>query len=64
MQTDSGWASETCLDVEWAHAIAPNAKILLVEAVNPTYDTSLLSAIDYATSQPGVVAVSMSWGGR
>src|SRR5271165_3593714 len=26
-----GWASETTLDVEWAHAIAPGAKILLVE---------------------------------
>ena len=33
-QADSdmvGWASETTLDVEWAHAIAPGAKILLVE---------------------------------
>ena len=26
-----GWAQETTLDVEWAHAIAPGAKILLVE---------------------------------
>ena len=26
-----GWASETTLDVEWAHAVAPGAKILLVE---------------------------------
>jgi subtilase family serine protease len=26
-----GWASETSLDVEWAHAIAPGASILLVE---------------------------------
>jgi len=26
-----GWAGETTLDVEWAHAIAPGAKILLVE---------------------------------
>src|SRR5438045_745418 len=26
-----GWASETTLDVEWAHAIAPGAKLLLVE---------------------------------
>jgi len=58
---NSDWATETCLDVEWAHAIAPDATILLVEAVNNTR-SSLLSAIDYATSQPGVVAVSMSWG--
>ncbi len=26
-----GWAEETTLDVEWSHAIAPGAKILLVE---------------------------------
>ena len=39
-----------------------NAKIFLVEAVGPT-DTALLAAIDYATNQPGVVSVSMSWGG-
>jgi subtilase family serine protease len=26
-----GWASETTLDVEWAHAMAPGASILLVE---------------------------------
>jgi subtilase family serine protease len=27
----AGWAEETSLDVEWAHAIAPGANILLVE---------------------------------
>ena len=32
--TDSGWAGETTLDVEWAHAMAPGASILLV--VSPT----------------------------
>jgi hypothetical protein len=63
MRTDSNWALETCLDVQWAHAIAPEAKILLVEAIGPT-DTALLAAIDYATTQPGVVSVSMSWGGE
>jgi subtilase family serine protease len=29
--TRTGWASETTLDVEWAHAMAPGANILLVE---------------------------------
>jgi len=48
--------------VEWAHAIAPKAKILLVEALSPS-DANLRSAVDYARRQPGVVAVSMSWGG-
>jgi len=58
---DSGWAGEIELDVEWAHAIAPGARILLVEA-NSASLTDLLRAVDYARSQPGVVAVSMSWG--
>ena len=29
---NAGWATEIALDVEWAHAIAPGANILLVEA--------------------------------
>ena len=28
---DGGWAGETTLDVEWSHAMAPGANILLVE---------------------------------
>lgn len=60
--SNSGWAMETSLDVEWAHAIAPGAKILLVEAKTPS-GANLLSAIDYAASRKDVVAVSMSWGG-
>jgi hypothetical protein len=60
---DSNWTRETCLDVEWAHAIAPDAKILLVEAINNS-QTSLLSAINYARSRPDVTAISMSWGGE
>jgi subtilase family serine protease len=59
---DPGWEMETALDVEWAHAIAPQAKILLVEAKSPT-GTSLMQAVDYAKKQKGVTAVSMSWGG-
>src|SRR3954469_24289993 len=31
---DAGWALEIALDVEWAHVIAPHAKIVLVEASN------------------------------
>ena len=55
------WALETSLDVEWAHAIAPNATILLVEATTNNFN-DLFAAISYATQYPGVVAVSMSWG--
>ena len=59
---DSGWGSEISLDVEWAHAIAPAANILLVEANDSSY-TNLFAAVDYAARQPGVSVVSMSWGG-
>ena len=57
------WSLEKALDVEWAHAIAPQAKILLVEAQNAS-GPNLLKAIDYARSRKDVVAISMSWGGR
>ena len=67
---DSG---ETALDVEWAHAIAPGASIVLVEAksfdigeiapVGKTPATSnYATAIRTAASLPGVSVVSMSFG--
>jgi subtilase family serine protease len=62
VKSDNNWALETALDVEWAHAIAPTAKILLVEAVTPS-GANLMKAVDYAAKQKGVIAVSMSWGG-
>ena len=60
-RTNATWASEETLDVEWAHAIAPGAGILVVEARSPGL-TDLLSAVDTARNTPGVVAISMSWG--
>jgi subtilase family serine protease len=62
IKANSGWAMETSLDVEWAHAIAPSAKILLVEATTPS-GANLLKAIDYAAAQKNIAAISMSWGG-
>jgi subtilase family serine protease len=62
LRTSADWAIEEALDVEWAHAIAPGAKILLVEATSNS-GTDLLRAIDYARTRSDVVAVSMSWGG-
>jgi len=59
---DAGWAGEISLDVEWAHAIAPGAKILLVEA-NSDSLSDLLAAVDTARHASGVAVVSMSWGG-
>lgn len=58
---NAGWASEIALDVEWAHAVAPEANLLLVESRNGS-ESSLLAASRYAASVPGVSVVSMSWG--
>jgi subtilase family serine protease len=57
--TNSGWALEISLDVEWAHAIAPGANILLVEANSSSF-SDLFSAVGTAARQANVV--SMSWG--
>ncbi len=62
--TDStgGWEGEESLDVEWAHAMAPGASIILVEANNAN-NSNLFQAVTTAKNQPGVVAVSMSFSG-
>ena len=62
-QTDDGWAEEEAMDVEWAHAIAPGAKIVVVEAASASTQ-DLLTAVDVARSVPGVSVISMSWGGN
>ncbi|HSX36342.1 MAG TPA: S53 family peptidase [Patescibacteria group bacterium] len=61
INVNSGWALEASLDVEWAHAIAPGAKVLLVEAKSAS-GSDLLNAVNYARNRADVVAVSMSWG--
>jgi subtilase family serine protease len=58
---DTGWAMETALDVEWAHAIAPGATIILSVAAS-SRSTDLLQAVDAAVNA-GATVVSMSWGG-
>jgi subtilase family serine protease len=58
-RVDSGWALEIALDVQWAHAIAPGARILLVEATTNSF-TNLMAAEDYAGRHAGYV--SNSWG--
>lgn len=60
-RADAGWALEIALDVETVHALAPGARILLVEAASNSF-SSLLGAVDYAVSR-GASVVSMSWGG-
>jgi subtilase family serine protease len=60
---DAAWAGEAALDLQWAHAIAPAAKLILVEA-----DTSLTADLYRAVSkavdvlQPTGGVVTMSFG--
>src|SRR5712691_9252658 len=56
---DEGWALEIALDVQWAHAIAPAARVLLVEADNNSF-SNLLAAVDFAKANAQYV--SLSWG--
>lgn len=58
---DAGWALEIALDVEWAHAVAPAAKIVLVEAASSRFG-DLMAAVDVAVKS-GATVVSMSFGG-
>jgi subtilase family serine protease len=57
---DPDWSVEESLDVQQAHAIAPRASIILVEAVD-NYSSSLLNAVDVCV-ESGASVVSMSWG--
>lgn len=63
---DKGWEIEICLDVEWVHALAPAAKIYLVEAKTNSYD-DLFLAVDKASdliASAGGGEISLSWGGN
>ncbi len=57
----TGWAEEISLDVEWAHAIAPGARIVLVLAKS-NQDADILSALKYAVDNNLGDVISMSFG--
>jgi hypothetical protein len=57
---DAGWVAEIALDVQWAHAIAPLARIVLVEVANAN-SNSLLGGVALA-NRMGAGVVSMSFG--
>jgi subtilase family serine protease len=56
-----GWGSETTLDVLWAHAIAPGAKIVLVSAAS-NQDTDILAATQFAVDNDLGDVLSQSFG--
>jgi subtilase family serine protease len=57
---NAGWASEYALDVQWAHATAPLARIVVVQAAT-ALTTGLSDAITLA-NRLGAGVVSMSFG--
>jgi subtilase family serine protease len=59
----NGWDEEECLDTQWAHAIAPNSKILFVECTSGN-GGDLLNGVIYAAGRSDVVAISMSFGSQ
>jgi kumamolisin len=62
---DPGWEIEESLDMQWAHAMAPDAKIVLVEAATNSF-ADLLKAEDVASKMVNAAGggeVSNSWGG-
>lgn len=64
IRSNCSWAQEEALDIEWAHAMAPYAQIILVEAASNS-NTNLMDAVQVATNlvaQAGGGEVSMSWG--
>ncbi|MFI4919311.1 MAG: S8 family serine peptidase [Legionellales bacterium] len=58
-RADADWSGEIALDIEWAHAMAPEAKIILVEAATNKL-ADLYSAVRVAVKN-GATVVSMSW---
>ncbi len=61
-QFNAGWAGETALDVDAVSAACPDCKITVVQADSATI-ANLGTAAATAAQQPGVVAVSNSYGG-
>ncbi len=67
VDSTGGWELEESLDIEWAHAMAPSAKIVLVESLDNTY-VNLFASVQTATNYVDgngtkVAEVSNSWGG-
>jgi hypothetical protein len=62
MGSDTGWSEEAALDVEWTHAIAPAAKIVLFEASGAGAVQLLDWGVSTAAHYAGVSVVTTSFG--
>ncbi len=59
---DSGWDGEISLDVEWVHALAPLAKIILMEGDSAGFSDLFSGAAAYAGQHDLGSVVTMSFG--
>lgn len=59
---NKSWVTESALDIEWAHAIAPLARIVLIEAQSASVP-DLMAAVALANRMgPGIVSMSFGTG--
>src|SRR5262249_11434885 len=58
---DPGWSQEMQLDVDWSHAIAPGAQIVLVHGMSNS-DQDLVDALNYVANNNRGDLASMSFG--
>ncbi|HEY5287614.1 MAG TPA: S8 family serine peptidase [Solirubrobacteraceae bacterium] len=61
LEEAEGWTVETSTDIEMAHAVCQNCKILLVEASIPSYRD--LEKAEEEAVELGATEISNSWGG-
>jgi hypothetical protein len=57
----ANWEAEEAMDVEWAHALAPGASIILVEASTPNALDMIGAGVNWARQQPGVSVVAVGY---
>ncbi|MCI4366294.1 MAG: S53 family peptidase [Thermoplasmata archaeon] len=60
---NSAWSTETSLDVEWAHVLAPGAKLHLIVTTSGK-DHTIYGAWNLSITQHFGEQISNSWGGR
>lgn len=59
---NSGWQPETALDVQWSHAIAPLARIVLLESASDSISDLAGSVLLANRMGPGVLSMSFGAG--
>ncbi len=57
----TAWSEEETLDVEWTHAMAPMANIVLVECASASDGDLVQAGVQAAQNYPGVTVISMSF---